>query len=202
MPQARLPDINTAFIKYRNEFVSALKRKDYDNMHGALGGLNGLLPEEYRVIISTGKYEELTKTDIEYECSVCTIRNNKPVEIPKEELTIFVQYPNSMQRLLFGGSSEKVWQCPKCQTIHRLSDTNISETKLQNPYFLGVVPDPPEKKVGLIDHLRFDIMVKQWAWQMMNELEHKMAKFRDDNWSRGEEMGGLDDIDTSAEEES
>ena len=66
MPQARLPDINTAFIKYRNEVIAAIKRKDYDNMHGSLNGINGLLPTEYQVIISNTKYEELTRTDIQY----------------------------------------------------------------------------------------------------------------------------------------
>ena len=200
MPQARLPDINTAFIKYRNEVIAAIKRKDYDNMHGSLNGINGLLPTEYQVIISNTKYEELTRTDIQYLCKTCTANNKEPVEIPKESIRVFELYPSAMQGLLYGGIKEQVWNCPKCRTTHRLKETNISVTKLQDPYFIGVVPDPPNKKEGLMDKLIFDKKVVAWAWQMLNELEHKMAKFRDDNWSRGDDLEGFDDIDTSSEE--
>ena len=51
-----------------------------------------------------------------------------------------------------------------------------------------------------MDKLIFDKKVVAWAWQMLNELEHKMAKFRDDYWSRGDDLEGFDDIDTSSEE--
>ena len=202
MPQARLPDINTAFIKYRNEVIAAIKRKDYDNMHGSLNGINGLLPTEYQVIISDARYHELTRTDIQYLCKTCTANSKQPVEIPKEQIDVFELYPNAMQRLIFGGTSEQVWNCPRCRTTHRLKETNISVTKLQDPYFIGVVPAPPNKKEGLMDKLIFDKKVVAWAWQMLNELEHKMAKFRDDNWSRGDDLEGFDDIDTSSEEAS
>ena len=202
MPQARLPDINTAFIKYRNEVIAAIKRKDYDNMHGSLNGINGLLPDQYQVIVSTAKYEDMTRTDIQYLCKTCTAKSKEPVEIPKESIQVFELYPNAMQGLLFGGVKEQVWNCPKCSTTHRLKETNISVTKLQDPYFIGVVPAPPNKKEGLMDKLIFDKKVIAWAWQMLNELEHKMALFRDDNWSRGDELEGFDDIDTSAEEAS
>ena len=201
MPQARLPDINTAFIKYRNEAIGAMKRKDYDNMHGALNGLNGLLPEQYRVIISSAKYEQLTKEDITYECKTCTAQKGEPVEIYKEQVQVFDLYPDRMQRLLFGAQLETVWRCPKCDSIQRLQDTVINITKLQDPYFIKVVPDPPNKKTGLMDKLRFDIEVKKWAWQMLNELEHQMAKFRDDNWMRGEDLGDMEDIDGGEEDE-
>ena len=74
MPQARLPDINTAFIRYRSEVLVGMKKGDWDSMHGSLNGINGLLPQEYQVKISDTKYYELVKEDIEYECNKC--KNN------------------------------------------------------------------------------------------------------------------------------
>ena len=55
MPQARLPDINTAFIRYRSEVLVGMKKGDWDSMHGSLNGINGLLPQEYQVKISDAK---------------------------------------------------------------------------------------------------------------------------------------------------
>ena len=169
-------------------------------MHGSLNGINGLLPTEYQVIISTAKYEDLTRTDIQYLCKTCTANSKEPVEIPKESIRVFELYPNAMQGLLYGGIKEQVWNCPNCHTTHILKETEISVTKLQDPYFIGVVPNPPNRKQGLMDKLTFNDRTVAWGWQMLNELEHKMAKFRDDNWSRGDDLEGFDDIDTSSEE--
>ena len=198
--QSRLPDINTAFIKYRNEVIGAIKRLDFNQMHGSLNAINGMLPDQYQVTISTAKYEDLTRTDIQYLCKTCTANNKEPVEIPKESIRVFELYPNAMQGLLYGGIKDQVWVCPKCLTTHRLKETDISVTKLQDPYFIGVVPNPPNRKQGLMDKLTFNDKTVAWGWQMLNELEHKMALFRDDNWSRGDELEGFDDIDTSSEE--
>jgi len=200
MPQARLPDINTAFIKYRNEVIGAIKRLDFNQMHGSLNAINGMLPDQYQVTISTAKYEDLTRTDIQYLCKTCTANSKEPVEIPKESIRVFELYPNAMQGLLYGGIKEQVWNCPNCHTTHILKETEISVTKLQDPYFIGVVPNPPNRKQGLMDKLTFNDKTVAWGWQMLNELEHKMALFRDDNWSRGDELEGFDDIDTSSEE--
>lgn len=79
-----------------------------------------------------------------------------------------------------------------------LSNTSISQTILQNPTFLGIVPDPPQRKDGLMDRMKFNIEIERWAWLVLNELEFKMAKFRDDNWNKGDEEMG--DIDTSLDE--
>ena len=198
--QSRLPDINTAFIKYRNEVIGAIKRLDFNQMHGSLNAINGMLPDQYQVTISTAKYEDLTRTDIQYLCKTCTANSKEPVEIPKESIRVFELYPNAMQGLLYGGIKEQVWNCPNCHTTHILKETEISVTKLQDPYFIGVVPNPPNRKQGLMDKLTFNDKTVAWGWQMLNELEHKMAKFRDDNWSRGDDLEGFDDIDTSSEE--
>lgn len=192
MPQARLPDINTAYIKYRNEVVWALKHKMYNLMHGSLVGINALLPVEYQVVVSTPEYRRLSKTEITYLCKKCENENMK------EDIIVYDLIPDSMGLLLYGNKTTKVWNCTKCDKVNRLIDTPISKTVLQNPTFLGVVPDPPERKDGLMDRMRFNIEIERWAWLYLGELEFKLAKFRDDNWQKGGELGV--EVDTSLEE--
>ena len=71
--QSRLPDINTAFVKYRNIVTTHLEMNDYTACFGALYALNGLLPDEYRVKISTTEYNKLTKQDIFIKCGNCNL---------------------------------------------------------------------------------------------------------------------------------
>lgn len=195
MPQARLPDIDHAYTKYRNEVIGALKKKYYNVMHGGLVALNALLPDEYRVIISTSQYNQLTKTDTVYPCTHCK------EEILKEDVRIFLLPPSSVESLLYGATPSKVWGCPKCAQINKLQLTDISREHLRNPSFLGIVPDPPERKGGLMNRMNFHIETERWVWLHLGELEAKMAKFRDDNWNKNDGEDDLD-IDTSIEEEA
>ena len=192
MPQARLPDINTAYIRYRNEAIWALKHKNYNVMHGSLNGINALLPVDYQVIISSIDYDQLAKAEITYQCNSCK------EHIDKSKVYVFDLIPNSIEALVHGRTPNKVWKCTNCKNTNMLSNTSISQTILQNPTFLGIVPDPPQRKDGLMDRMKFNIEIERWAWLVLNELEFKMAKFRDDNWNKGDEEMG--DIDTSLDD--
>lgn len=191
MPQARLPDINTAYIKYRTESIMALKKKEYTIMHGCVTAINALLPPEYQVIISDFEYIKMSKAETTYHCNHC----NEDIE--KENIKVFNLLPNAMQLLLHGSKTNKVWNCIKCHNLNLLDKTRIAQTILQNPTFLGTVPDAPKRTNGLMDRMRFNIEIERWGWLMLGELEFKMGKFRDDNWKRGDtdEVGidfGLD----------
>ena len=194
MPQARLPDINTAYVKYRTEAIIALKQKRYNSMHGCLIAINALLPAEYQVIISTTDYADLSKTDITYQCCSCE------VPIPKENVQVFDLIPNSMQLLLHGQNTHKVWNCTKCHALNKLTSTRISQVVLQNPTFLGIVPESPSRTNGLMDRMRFNIEIERWGWLLLGELEFKMGKFRDDNWKRGGEDEDSSTIDYSLDD--
>lgn len=191
--QARLPDINSAYIKYRSETVWALKNKMYNLMHGSLVGINALLPLDYQVIISTSEYEQLAKTETTYLCTYCDVPNDK------SDIEVFDLQPNSIQTLVHGKMINKVWRCTKCKRVNMLNKTFISQTILQNPTFLGIVPEPPTRKNGLMDKLKFNIEIERWAWLCLSELEFKMAKFRDDNWNKGDDEL-IGDIDTSLDD--
>ena len=192
MPQARLPDINTAFIRYRSEVINAIRTKNWTMMHGALNAINSLLPIEYQVVISSNDYDQLAKTEITYNCGKCK------EGIDKSDVHVFELMPNSIEALIHGKTFNKVWNCIKCHSTNMLNSTAISQTVLQNPTFLGIVPDPPQRTNGLMDRMKFNIEIERWGWLCLNELEFKMAKYRDDNWNKGDEEMG--DIDTSLDD--
>jgi hypothetical protein len=192
VPQSRLPDINTAFIRYRGEAINALIKKNYNVMHGALNGINSLLPVDYQVVISSNDYDQLAKTEITYQCNGCK------EYIDKSKIHVFELIPNSIETLVHGRTPNKVWNCTKCKHTNMLSSTSISQTILQNPTFLGIVPDPPTRTNGLMDRMKFNIEIERWGWLLLNELEFKMAKYRDDNWNKGDEEMG--EIDTSLDD--
>ena len=192
--QSRLPDINTAYVKYRVEAIQALKKKQYNVMHGCLISINALLPSEYQVVVSTAEYGVLAKVDITYHC------NNCEVDITKEDIEVFDLIPNGMESLLHGGNANKVWSCIKCNKLNRLVSTSISQTILQNPTFLGIVPESPSRTNGLMDRMKFNIEIERWGWNLLGELEYKMGKFRDDNWKRGGENEEGSSIDYSLDE--
>ena len=200
MPQARLPDVNTAYIKYRNEIIQAIKEKNWPLLHGTLHSLNALLPPEYRVLISSAEYDKLAVPEVSYKCNFCA------KETDKSEIEVFDCVRTSVERLLVGfiGASDdnnKTWICAKCNKTNKLQKTIISQTVLSNPIFLGVVPNPPERMDRLMDRLKFEKALEIWGLEFLSELEQKMALFRDDHWNRGEEEGDLA-IDTSTEESS
>lgn len=194
MPQARLPDINSSFMKFRNEVVVAIKKKDWVLMHGCLNAINAILPESYRIIISTKEYDKITKVQIVYYCNFCEHPNEK------ESITIFDTVSNVLDGLIYGDSTYLVWVCSKCIKTNRLSQTIIDKPKIQNPSFLGVVKDPPERKDGLMNRLIFNSSIASWGLTMLKELEAKEAQFRDDNWNRGDNDMFDMDIDTTKEE--
>ena len=193
MPQARLPDVNTAYNKYRNEFAAAVKDKNWNLMHGSLNATNALLPIEYRVRISTREYLSLSKVDTTYECKDCTH------ETKKEEIQVFDLIPDRMETLLVSPESQKVWICPKCHVTNKLRLTAITKEELQNPVFLGVVPSPPIR--GVMHVREFERDTEIWGRLMEGELEQKMAQFRADHWMRGGEEDDLG-IDGGEEEDS
>lgn len=194
MPQARLPDINSSFMKYRNEVIVAIKNKDWVLMHGSLNAINAILPESYRVIVSSKDYYKITKVEITYICNFCEHPNKK------ESITIFDTISNVVGGLIYGDAIYMIWICKQCTRTNRLSETLIDKPKLQNPSFLGVVIDPPERKDGLMNRLVFNRTIAVWGLTLLKELEAKEAQFRDDNWNRGDMFDMDIDIDTVKEE--
>ena len=182
MPQARLPDINTAFIVYRREVIISLKNQNYDNCFGALYALNGLLPDEYRIRISTKQYEEKTDLDIKVKCPKCD------AETEYKKILVSPMLMVGLEGMIIDSPNEKVWTCTGCKQNIRVTQTEMIQPKLQEPFFVKTIPKPPMHQDGLHDRSTYHKKMTQWAWTFLDELEAQMAQFRDDNWHKGDEM--------------
>lgn len=197
--QSRLPDINTSFNTYRTRAIMAIDSKKYTVCVGALYALNGLLPAEYRVEIDDDVFLEKTKTDKYVVC------NNKKCNVETDYNLIKIhQVPvDPLVTLLTKKTKEWVWNCPKCNTQNAMEQTKVIQTVLKKPYFLKVVPEPPNRQNKNLDRKTFDRKFETWAWTLLDELEERMAQYRDDNWDRGGgELGeGGPNVDTTYEEE-
>uniref|UniRef100_A0AAT9JH75 ORF77 n=1 Tax=Nitrosopumilaceae spindle-shaped virus TaxID=3065433 RepID=A0AAT9JH75_9VIRU len=174
MPQASLPDINTAFIKYRNQAIFNMENGRYDAAVGSLYAFNGCLPEDYRVKISTIEYEAKTQEKLNAKCPYC----DEEIEVKD------MQIEKLLNPLIIGVFTkekyDKVWHCGKCNHVNRLVETEMIKYQLEEPSFLGIVPKPPERKDSLTDRRQFDIKFQNWCWKLLDELEAKAAKFRRD----------------------
>ena len=173
---------------YRREAISSLKSRNYDFTFGALYALNGLLPDKYRITISSIEYNKLTKQDIFVKCNNCNVESDfKAVQVfPLLMLTV--------ESTISGNEYEKVWFCPACKHENKLLKTEMSQRILKEPYFLQVVPKPPRRKDGLNDRSSYHRKVTQWALTFLDELETQMAQFRDDNWTKSTDA--LYDVET------
>jgi hypothetical protein len=182
MPQAALPDLNTAFIIYRREAINALKGQRYDACFGALYAINGLLPKEYRVNVSTKLYNEKISLEIMAVCNHCKDKVNY------KEIKIYDLLSPLIVGLITGSESEKVWNCTKCGKSNKLSKTDIIEPVLQEPNFTKMMPKPPERKNGLLDRVSFHREISRWVWTMIVELEAQMSNYRREYQPRDNEM--------------
>jgi|APSaa5957512535_1039671.scaffolds.fasta_scaffold11705_5 hypothetical protein len=211
MPQARLPDINAAFTKHRNEVISSLKSSNYDNVFGALYALNALLPEEpkqeihdppepgdgnpkYRVVISDIEFNKLTKPTVFCQCYHCD------KEFDYNTVKVFDALLTKEQQITARQKFMKAWVCPDCKKICKLRPEDFSETAVKEPSFLGIVPKTPLRQHGLMDRSAYHRKVIQWAWTMLDELENKMALFRDDNWTKKDNYSSDDEVDEGLED--
>ena len=189
--------------------MTSLKSGDYNSVFGGLYSLNGLLPDtvddeepnklKYRVVISDYEYEKLTKHTIYAECYQCGEKDILFEKIPKFQIDC-----GFVGTLVSQVKQEEAWQCPKCHKFNILRITRdkdlIAETTLKEPFFLGVVPKPPTRLDGVSDRTQFHAKMVRWAWTFLNELEAKMTQFRDDNWTKNEQMSFSDDVEDGGEE--
>jgi hypothetical protein len=88
-------------------------------------------------------------------------------------------------------SHEKVWECSKCTGINILKDTEFTKQVLPKPHYLKVIPEPPQRKEGLLDRTTYHKKVTEWALTFLNELEAAAQKLRQD-YNENNRQGGED----------
>ncbi len=194
MPQARLPDINTQYIKFTNEAVNSWKSKSYESCLGSLFALNGMLPADYRVTISDQDYLDKTKEVLIVVCTDCK------KETDRDEVAVRHLMLPHLDSILAGQKYDDFWFCPKCNIRNKLSKTEMILNKRVDPAFNQVMPKPPTRHDGLLDRAKYHSKFTLWFWTCMGEIIAQMAKFRDDNWTKENIYGNDDDVNTEAEE--
>lgn len=206
MGQSALPDVNSAFIRYRSEAINGWKNRNYDSAIGSLYSFNGLLEEKgdgkYRVLVDSKEYERKTKQDLVMFCKHCEpdIYENGVSKIDWDKVKTVSFYsvkiekvvPSLMIRVLSNLEYEETWCCPVCNKDNYLTETIMIQKILKNPSFIAIVPEPPIKNNGIIDRSQYYSKFTVWFWTFLIELEAQAARFRQEytpkQGSDGEEM--------------
>ena len=75
---------------------------------------------------------------------------------------------------------EKVWYCPECKGENIFDHHSVRIQKFQSPFYLGVIPEPPTKRIGIIDRSAFQTQFKAWYGIATDEVESMIGKYRAD----------------------
>lgn len=183
--QSKLPDINAALVRYRSVAIEAFDNNDDSMARMALGNMVALLPEKFKVIVDTDEYNEKIKEKKFLVCPNCkneVISNT--VRRYKKRLNNFEQFLKMARNPPPVTQDQKeydlVWCCDKCKNENRIEDTKIIEEKPSMPFYLGVIPEPPQKNYGdpLSDRLYFSQKFKNWFRIAFAEIESKIGIYR------------------------
>ena len=149
------------------------------------------MPEKYQIKISTEEYNRITKMDVIVFCGKCE------KDINKNDIKIIELSITGVLGVL-GIKTVKIWLCPACGYENRLVTTKMKQTKFNQPHYLQVVPDPPERRDGMLSRLGYHNRAEKWVWLILEELEFALATWRDDymkqNREEFEENSNDDDL--------
>lgn len=198
-------------------FLQAVVRHNWSACVGALNSINALLPDgtldptqNFQVKVSTKMYNEKMNLKSMLVCNHCTEeyensegkQDTRNSQFEFNTIRVFDLIVPVTDRLIMDQNLEKIWICPKCKKDNKLVQTKIIKQKYLEPFFLGVVSNPPELKNRVSDRNTYDREMNKWLWNFKNELDYKMALFRAANWKSGDGENEYSDIDTSIEEAS
>lgn len=211
--QSLLIDVNTGFIKHRLVVLSALEYNAYAAVIGSLDAMNALLPDEFRVVVDTDEYLERIRGNKVALCSHCTTDTEidagdgktKTVKLPTptdyakiKPMSILLR---SKEAWMYGSRYKEIWVCHKCHNDNELLHTEIQQTKLREPYYLGIIEAAPIKTIGILDRSTYPIKFERWARKFLAELEAAAGRFRAAYKSKeGENSDGIM-IDTQGEDD-
>ena len=193
MPQAKLPDLNAAFVKYRSYGLQSVEVQNFSGAIGALYNINALLPDEYRIEINTTKYLLLISEQTLVVCNKCKKEHNY-----KDILKKRVLLP-SFESSLKGKDYETFWICKDCGESNVYDKTKMIHSTLNKPYYLKVVTEPPEKQDGVASMMNYKKRMKKWFYNFLGELEYQLGLYRKEYTSQTEDSEEKD-VDTGEEE--
>ena len=170
--QAKLPDINAAWVKERTYFFTCRDMHNWSGMILALDAMNALLPDEYRITVNTRKYDDFIEAKIGYICNDCK------KEIPENMIKIKVAIAPLIINYISNSKTMTFWSCPECHKENLMSQTKLIKETLQKPYYLKVVPEPPDRKRGIQDRKTYPMILLKYSALFFQELEHQLGLYR------------------------
>jgi len=174
MPQAKLPDINNAWVRYRNYGLESIDSKNYSGAVAAIFEIIALFPENYRIEINTEKWNEMEKDTIIFICGGCSKENNR------NEIKLYDLILELTVSMVSGLQHETVWKCLGCDYRNRLLNTEVIKSQLKNPHYNKVIRDPPNRKQGVMDRVGYDNLMRRWFFESLAETDHQLGKYRDE----------------------
>lgn len=174
MPQAKLPDSNAAWVRYRNYGLECMDKKNYAGAVGALFEINALFPDAYRVEVNTDKYEQLEQERVILICKQCNKENNY------NDVKFYNLLLNTTVSFIAGSGSIKVWGCLECKNENRLLTTKIIKNQLIKPSYHRVMRAPPNRKQSIVDRVAYHNEMVKWFFESLAELDHQLGKYREE----------------------
>lgn len=174
MPQAKLPDINNAWVRYRNYGIESIDSQNYSGAVAAIYEMISLFPEKYRLEINTEKYEDLERDTIIYICNGCKEESNLT------SITVYNFTLGLTLSFVSGLKNAQVWDCIKCGSRNMLQNTQVIKSQEAKPHYHKVIPEPPNRKQGIMDRNSYDNKMRVWFFKALEETDHQLGKYRDE----------------------
>lgn len=172
MPQAKLPDINAAWVRYKNYALECIDGKNYPGAVAAVNGINAMLPTIYRVKIDSDEFKQLTQDNVLVVCTDCT-KQFKIDEIKVLEL-IIPRIFNKVEK------TERVWICTECSFHNKVANTKMIKQVHEKPFYYKVIPEPPEQIDGILNRKKYHNEMTKWLYNALEELDHQLGKYREE----------------------
>lgn len=190
--QSKLPDINNAWVRYRNFGLQCVMERNYIGAIAAIYEINALFPDAYRVEVNTLKFNESVKDEITAICTKCQTETNFA------DLHIFDLLLVTVQSVIAKRETEKVWVCTKCNNVNARSSTRMKRKQHKKPNYTQLIAEPPERINGIQGRTVYHNSMVKWFYDALEELDHQLGKYREEYKPQGEEdqdYGGNEDAD-------
>ena len=195
--QAGLYNLNQCLT---DEYLVKISTKEYEELVADKTVFQcGFCTMQQKIIINEGQEDEKVKlvtspTEIHYTKIQIHETNCSAVEQLLLGFTTPTEFQNksnvktlSMDSLINGfkkkyehRTTKKYWVCPECQNDNFQKDGQWDTVKSirEEPFTLGVVPEPPKKPHHLANSLGYPEKFTRWFYNFLEEIQAKMVLYR------------------------
>ena len=175
MPQAAVPDVNVAIIRYREFMLKARLERDPAGVWFAIRGLNGLLDPDFKIVfVPQSQYNLMVRAQHLTTCEEC----GKDISFDPAQ----VQTRRAGWALRAAGKSPPPRLHVQCANCHNWQHIDVQKSdvgvKVVSPLDLRELPLPPKhKSMPDLVYREHDF----WAWfdLAVYVIEDRIRRFRE-----------------------